>query len=124
MATIIGENLKQLRQRAGMSVRKLAELSGVSKSVISEIENGCSQNPRFETVKNLAAALNTTPEQLEDMEYEHEYVLTDVKQALEIVLSQENLTLNGEPLKEEAKTQLINSIKMGLRFAEDIQKKG
>jgi transcriptional regulator with XRE-family HTH domain len=37
--TILGENLKKLRERAGFTVRQLSEQSGVSKSVISEIES-------------------------------------------------------------------------------------
>lgn len=121
MVTILGENIKKIRERAGLSIRKLADISGVSKSVISEIESGKSQKPRYETISKLAIALNTTTDILTDMEYEYEYVVTDVREALEIILSQENLTLNGEELKDEAKTQLINSIKMGLKFAEEIQ---
>lgn len=121
MVTILGENIKKIRERAGLSIRKLADISGVSKSVISEIESGKSQKPRYETISKLAIALNTTPDILTAMEYEYEYVVTDVREALEIILSQENLTLNGEELKDEAKTQLINSIKMGLKFAEEIQ---
>lgn len=121
MVTILGENIKKIWERAGLSIRKLADISGVSKSVISEIESGKSQKPRYETISKLAIALNTTPDILTDMEYEYEYVVTDVREALEIILSQENLTLNGEELKDEAKTQLINSIKMGLKFAEEIQ---
>ncbi|WP_373845011.1 helix-turn-helix domain-containing protein [Clostridium sp.] len=121
---ILGENIKKLRERAGYSIRKLSELSGVSKSVISEIESGKSKNPRYDTINKLATALKVTPESLNDMEFEHEYIITDIKEAFEIILSQENLTLNGELLTPEAKCQLINSIKMSLNFTEEIQKKG
>lgn len=121
---ILGENIKKLRERAGYSIRKLSELSGVSKSVISEIESSKSKNPRYDTINKLATALKVTPESLNDMEFEHEYIITDIKEAFEIILSQENLTLNGELLTPEAKCQLINSIKMSLNFTEEIQKKG
>lgn len=121
--TILGENIKKLRERAGYSIRQLADLSGVSKSVISEIESGESKNPRYQTINKLANSLNIAPESLTEMEFEHEYVITDVKEAFEIILSQENLTLNGETLTNDAKTQLINSIKMALKFTEEIQER-
>jgi len=119
--TILGENIKKFRERASYSIRKLSELSGVSKSVISEIESGKATKPRYETVNKIALVLNVAPETLYDMEFEHEYVVTDIKEAFEIILSQENLTINGEQLTPEAKMQLINSIKMSLRFTEEIQ---
>ncbi|WP_147566388.1 helix-turn-helix domain-containing protein [Clostridium tyrobutyricum] len=120
--TILGENIKKLRERAGYSIRKLSELSDVSKSVISEIEGGKSKNPRYETINKIAAALNVKPEVLAEMEYEYEYAITDVKEAFEIILSQDNLTINGSKLTGEAKSQLINSIKMTLKFVEEVQK--
>ncbi|WP_195962747.1 helix-turn-helix domain-containing protein [Clostridium tyrobutyricum] len=120
--TILGENIKKLRERAGYSIRKLSELSDVSKSVISEIEGGKSKNPRYETINKIAAALNVKPEVLTEMEYEYEYAITDVKEAFEIILSQDNLTINGSKLTGEAKSQLINSIKMTLKFVEEVQK--
>lgn len=118
----MGENIKKLRERAGYSIRKLSELSDVSKSVISEIEGGKSKNPRYETINKIAAALNVKPEVLAEMEYEYEYAITDVKEAFEIILSQDNLTINGSKLTGEAKSQLINSIKMTLKFVEEVQK--
>ncbi len=121
--SILGENIKKLRDRAGYSIRKLSEVSGVSKSVICEIESGKAKKPRFETITKLAVALNVTPETLNDMEFEHEYIVTDVKEAFYIIMNQPNLTINGEEITPEAKLQLINSIKMALQFAEEIQEK-
>lgn len=119
--SIVGENVKKFRERAGYTIRQLGELSGVSKSVISELESGKSNNPRHETINKLAVALSVAPELLDEMEYEHEYVITDVKEAFDLILSQENLTLNGETLTEEAKRQLVNSVKMALKFTEEVQ---
>lgn len=47
------DELKQLRERRGYSIRKLSELSGVPFSLISAIERGKVTSPRVETVEKL-----------------------------------------------------------------------
>lgn len=47
------DELKQLRERRGYSIRKLSELSGVPFSLISAIERGKVASPRVETVEKL-----------------------------------------------------------------------
>ena len=48
--------------------------------------------------------------------------ITDVKKALELILSKPGLTLNGELLLEESKIALSNAIEMGIAYAEQLQK--
>ena len=55
--------LWQVRQDKNMSIRALAEKSGVSKSEISDIENGV-KIPRIDTLCMLAVALDVTVEDL------------------------------------------------------------
>ena len=50
--------LKQKRLEKGLTQQELMRLSGVPQSIISDIENGATQNPRVETMRRLAAALN------------------------------------------------------------------
>jgi transcriptional regulator with XRE-family HTH domain len=119
--TILGENLKKLRERAGFTVRQLSEQSGVSKSVISEIENGKSKNPKYDTLIKLATVIGVKVEKLTEMAIEHEYMLTDVEEAMMVILKQPELHLHGELLSDEAKLSLANSIKMALKFAEELQ---
>lgn len=121
--TILGDNIKKLRDRAGMSITDLSNASGVGRSTISEIESGKVKNPKSNTVSAIAKALNVNTETLTEMEYEHEYVITDVEEAMNVILKQENLMLHGEILSDEAKIQLANSIKMAIKFAEELQKK-
>lgn len=118
---VLGDNIKAFRERAGYSIRKLSELSGVSKSVISEIESGKATKPRYETLDKLSSALGVTIPTLTEMEVEHEYIVTDINEAFEVILNQKNLTINGQNLTTEAKTQLINGVKMALKFAEEVQ---
>lgn len=57
---MIGNTLKRLRKQRGFSLRKLAELSGLSHSFISDIENyRC--NPSIESLQKIASALNVKP---------------------------------------------------------------
>ena len=49
--------------------------------------------------------------------------ITDVKKAMELILSQPGLMLNGEMLSDESKIALANAIQMGLAYAEQMQKR-
>ena len=52
----LGASLMELRKRKGMSMRELAEHSGTSTSLISQIETGRT-NPTVSKLQNLATAL-------------------------------------------------------------------
>lgn len=43
--TIIGENIKRIRERQGLSIRNFADTLGVSAGVISNLEYGVLKNP-------------------------------------------------------------------------------
>jgi transcriptional regulator with XRE-family HTH domain len=50
----IQEGLKNLRQEKGLSLRKLAELTGISRVTLNDIERGKQkQGPRLETLKTI-----------------------------------------------------------------------
>ena len=49
--------------------------------------------------------------------------IVDVKQAMELILSQPGIMLNGEMLSDESKIALANAINMGLAYAAQLQKK-
>jgi transcriptional regulator with XRE-family HTH domain len=55
----IGERLSQLRAEHRYSIRKLAQLAGVSASLVSDIEKG-KVEPSISTLKRLATAMGTT----------------------------------------------------------------
>lgn len=54
-------NFRQLRQQARITQYRLAQLSGVEQTTISQIELGKVRDPRWSTISALAAALNATP---------------------------------------------------------------
>lgn len=62
MADSIGERLKRLRQRRGLTIRALAMMAQVPQSTISEVESGSrgGGNLTLETGKRLARALGVS----------------------------------------------------------------
>ncbi|HUN30919.1 MAG TPA: XRE family transcriptional regulator [Trebonia sp.] len=56
LARLVGERLRAARKERGLSVGGLAEVAGVGKGSLSEIENG-TRNPTLSTLYSLAGAL-------------------------------------------------------------------
>ena len=57
MATRLGEKLHDLRKQRGLTLEKLADMAGLSKSYLWELENRESQRPTAEKLTALADAL-------------------------------------------------------------------
>lgn len=57
MATRLGEKLRELRKERQLTLEKLAELAGISKSYLWELENRESQRPSAEKLTALADVL-------------------------------------------------------------------
>lgn len=52
----LGQNIRNIRKNKGYSIMKVKEMTGLSKSTISEIENDKS-SPTSETLQKIASAL-------------------------------------------------------------------
>ncbi|AOU98744.1 transcriptional regulator [Acidihalobacter yilgarnensis] len=57
MASRLGEKLRDLRKQNGLTLEKLADAAGLSKSYLWELENRESQRPSAEKLTALADAL-------------------------------------------------------------------
>lgn len=53
---LLGRQIRQARDRAGLTQRQLADASGVRQATITQIETG-SGNPRWDTLAKLCVAL-------------------------------------------------------------------
>ena len=53
----LGKLIKHRRKVLGLTIRELADLAGMSKTTISQIERGAS-NPTFEVLQNIFEYLN------------------------------------------------------------------
>jgi transcriptional regulator with XRE-family HTH domain len=54
-------DFRQLRVRAGITQYRLAKVTGVEQTTISQLELGKVRDPRWSTISALAEALGTTP---------------------------------------------------------------
>ena len=54
-------DFRGLRQRAGFTQYRLAKVSGVNQTTLSQLELGKVRDPRWSTISALALVLNTTP---------------------------------------------------------------
>jgi transcriptional regulator with XRE-family HTH domain len=55
--TEVGKSIKHRRETLGLTIRDLAELTGLSKTTISQVEKG-STNPTFEVLQKIFEYLN------------------------------------------------------------------
>lgn len=78
---IIAANLHRLRTERGLSLGKLAELSGVSKVMLSQVERGES-NPTINTLWKIAAGLRVSYTNLIDEQIEVPSVIRKEESAL------------------------------------------
>ncbi|MGW5378818.1 helix-turn-helix domain-containing protein [Nocardia sp. NPDC003999] len=58
MSTDLGERLRSVRKRSGLTQRELAQSSGVSLSLIRKIEQGERDDTRIQTLRRLAVAMS------------------------------------------------------------------
>jgi len=66
MPTALGEKIRQLRKKQGLTLEKLAELTESSKSYIWELENKNMPRPSADKIGKIAVILGVTPEFLMD----------------------------------------------------------
>jgi|SRR6266850_2730927 len=57
---MLGENIRYLRQGKNLSLADLTKKSGVSKTYISDLENGLGGRPNVQYLYKIATALDTT----------------------------------------------------------------
>lgn len=96
----IGIKLKQLRTDKGLTLKQLAEITKLSISFISDIENG-RRNPSLENLNILASALDVSSETL---------------------ISESNVPILNDPFKTNHSQSSID--KEYFRIAQDAKKNG
>lgn len=98
MISLLGKNIKEIRERKGISAYKLSQLSGVNQATISYLESGKRQNANSETVNKLANALNVEINDLYHLDDNESYIVSDLMELINVLLTSDELTLNGKPL--------------------------
>jgi transcriptional regulator with XRE-family HTH domain len=59
MRTLVGRNVKRLREKKGLTQERFADVSGFSQQYISSLERG-RRNPTIITIYELSAALGVS----------------------------------------------------------------
>ena len=60
----LSTNLKKLREKKGLSQDRLAKLADIANNTIIKIEQGENVNPRLDTLKKIAKALEVSVDNL------------------------------------------------------------
>lgn len=131
----IGLLIKKARENKSLIIGKkytqnmLADDLEISRGYIGDIENG-RLYPNYVLLHKIAekcevpfSFFDETAIPSEEANNAGIIEITDVKQAMDLILSQPGLMLNGEMLSDESKIALANAIKMGLAYAEQMQNK-
>ncbi len=61
---MLGENVKRIRIKKGLSQDKLSKLAGVTLTTLVKIESGANDNPKIKTLKGIANALGVGVDEL------------------------------------------------------------
>jgi transcriptional regulator with XRE-family HTH domain len=64
LMTPVSENVKLLRKAAGLTQQQLAVAAGLSVSIVSQIEQGTTPDPRGSTLAALAGVLQVAVDEL------------------------------------------------------------
>lgn len=114
MPNILGINIKKYRDDSAMSIKTLSELAGVGASTISQIESGKRNSLRTETVKKIAKVLNVDVNTLLNAPGEGEYEVSDLKEAIDFILSDDEISIDNEIMTPEEKIKFQFAVKMAI----------
>lgn len=82
---VIAQRVREFRQQLGFTVAQLADASGISKGMLSKIENG-QASPSLATLARVAAAIDVPVTSLfRGLEEEHDAIFVPAGQGLDIV---------------------------------------
>lgn len=113
--SIVGKNIKRIRENKGLSAYKLAKLAHVGNTTISEIESGIRQSIKSDTLDKIADALNVTSDDLLKLENNEEYIVQDMEDAFDFLLSSDELSIDEVELSDEEKQKIKNSVDIAIQ---------
>ena len=110
------QKIQRFKNRKGLTLERLANILGTTKTTLSRYENN-KRIPDSEFIKTAAKYFNVSTDYLLGIsDNRQHYEITDVEEAMEILLNQPGLMLKGEALDDEDKIILANAIQAGLRW--------
>lgn len=122
MSSFLGENIKKYRINLGLSIKDLSEKSGVSSSTISQIETGKRKSLRSESLEKVARALNLNVNELLSID-EGSYEVSDLNEAIQFILSDDEVSIDDIPLSLEEKEQFKFAVQMAINTIRNNRRK-
>ncbi|MBS6600600.1 MAG: helix-turn-helix domain-containing protein [Clostridium sp.] len=117
---MVGENLKRIRKTKKMTLKQLEEITGITNSYISAIENGRKKNPSTEILEKLAKALNVNVVDFYDKPVLTDRDKKDINKDLNEVMQEfrdgtdGTAYYNGIPLEESDLDLIESAMKIAL----------
>ena len=117
---MIGEKLKKIRKAKKITLKQLEEITGISNSYISDLENGRRVNPSVEKLEKLAKALGVNVVDFYDKpvltDKDKKDINKDLNEAMQEFRDGTDGTAyyNGIPLEESDLDLIESAMKMAL----------
>lgn len=113
--SILGQNIRKIRNQRNLGVNELSRLSGVSRSSISMIETGKLKSLSNENLIKIADVLNVTRDTLLGLENNIEYDLTELSDIFKAILKTSDLRLDNIPLSYSELKELDIELKFVIK---------
>lgn len=110
--SILGQNIKRIRQSKNISAALLSKLAGVGAATISQIESGKRQTLQGDTINKIAAAFNVSVNELLGEDGMINFETNDLCDILSIILNGNFLELDGSTMTYEEKLLLQTNMTM------------
>lgn len=117
---MIGEKLKKIRKAKKITLKQLEEITGISNSYISDLENGRRVNPSVEKLEKLAKALGVNVVDFYDKPVLTDKDKKDINKDLNEVMQEfrdgtdGTAYYNGVPLEENDLDLIESAMKIAL----------
>lgn len=122
MKSIIGEKIKELRKKAGITQLELAKELKISPSTVGMYEQG-RREPDNNMVLRLCQIFNTTTDYLLGKSDKNREISDIIDEFTEVLSSQKGLMFDGTPLTEEDRSKIVDAIKVAAAIAQQQYKK-
>lgn len=113
MVSILGENIKHIREEKNLSVNELSRKAKVGVATISQIETGKRQGLRSETLEKIAIALEVTTNDLLNIN-EYSYEISDLSEAINFILSDDEILIDNIQMTQSEKEQFKFAVDMAI----------
>lgn len=113
MVSILGENIKHIREEKNLSINELSRKAKVGVATISQIETGKRQGLRSETLEKIAIALEVTTNDLLNIN-EYSYEISDLSEAIDFILSDDEISIDNIQMTQSEKEQFKFAVDMAI----------